>query len=791
MVRDELKNYSAREIEWAGDSCLAVFSKPSDAAAFALRLQALHRLEREKDQVFPRVRIGLHVGEIVVRQREDGSDREDLFGLQVSEAARVMSLARPDQIYCTRAVFDNARSALKGRQIENIGTVEWRNYGLFDLKGSDEPAEICEIGESGFAPLLPPIANDKCRPIRGDIERWRKRRARAGSSRTGVPGWAVIIAVGVALAIGIAIGRELLLNEPPDRGTSRGYDSAPAHRVVRFNVAVPDQSKLRPGTLPRLSIAPDGSRLAFATDPWRRTLSPIYVRPLDSFDDKTMAVPNSEGAVEVAFSPDNQSLVYFKNRNLRKHNLVTGATADIFPANVDAPHQISWGLDGTLLLGSYNGLYIGEVQGTDLRQLTRTDETNAERGHQYPWIIPGRREALFSSLAETESESEICLVNLDSGKIDVLFTGGVAPRYTTTGHLLYASSGKIWALPYDIDHRLSQGEPRVVIEDAAFAITTSKFAVSDDGTLVYLAYSNSAPQMNYGSRDLVWINEDGSLDPVRLPPASYVFPTISVDGMRIACSVGARGVGRLWVYNLEAGNGYYLTTKSGSGEMPTWSRKGNWIAFRTEDGIFRIQPRAAAEPELILPSDRSLLPSSWTPDETEIIFTDVEDFTIKAVKMDGTVRTLVKRPGESAAGQVSPDGRWLAYTNADSGQNEIWVQTFSEATPRDPVLISTEGGRGPVWARDGSALYYATNEHSAIMRVAEDAENGKWSRPELYRTLDPMLFAPSQFVSSYDIAPDGRILSVKEEANQNVLEIRVVLNWFEELKQIAPAATTN
>lgn len=35
IVRRALDTFAAREIEWAGDSCLAVFSKPSESVVFS------------------------------------------------------------------------------------------------------------------------------------------------------------------------------------------------------------------------------------------------------------------------------------------------------------------------------------------------------------------------------------------------------------------------------------------------------------------------------------------------------------------------------------------------------------------------------------------------------------------------------------------------------------------------------------------------------------------------------------------------------------------------------------
>ena len=207
LVREELKRYEAREIEWAGDSCLAVFTKPSDAVVFALRMQAEHRVVRKKEKNLPKVRVGIHLGEIVVQK---GEAKEDLFGLQVSETARVMSIARGDQIFCTRAVYDSARSALKGQAIEGVGDAIWVSYGHFLLKGSDDPVEVCEIGSAEVAVLKAPEANDKVVPVAGGV-------AASGTPRSS-NGMKALVAL-VLVSFGVAVA-SIVMNFGGGRATN-------------------------------------------------------------------------------------------------------------------------------------------------------------------------------------------------------------------------------------------------------------------------------------------------------------------------------------------------------------------------------------------------------------------------------------------------------------------------------------------------------------------------------------------------------------------------------------------
>ncbi len=52
---------------------------------------------------------GVHQGQVVLEMDGRGADQFDVYGLQVSTAARIMDLAQGDQVLLSRAVFDDSR----------------------------------------------------------------------------------------------------------------------------------------------------------------------------------------------------------------------------------------------------------------------------------------------------------------------------------------------------------------------------------------------------------------------------------------------------------------------------------------------------------------------------------------------------------------------------------------------------------------------------------------------------------------------------------------------------------
>ncbi|KAF0125494.1 MAG: serine/threonine protein kinase bacterial [Elusimicrobia bacterium] len=160
IVRDCLSGFAgAQEIETAGDSFFCTFLRPSEALLFALKLQSAMR------RTFParelELRVGVHLGEVVMDADSQGMD---IYGLQIDTAARVQSLAEGGQILCTHAVFDNARQALKGRELKDLALLVWLNHGPYKMKGVEDPIDVYEVGEEGLGVLKPPKASEKARP---------------------------------------------------------------------------------------------------------------------------------------------------------------------------------------------------------------------------------------------------------------------------------------------------------------------------------------------------------------------------------------------------------------------------------------------------------------------------------------------------------------------------------------------------------------------------------------------------------------------------------------------------
>ncbi len=75
--------------------------------------------------------------------------------------------------------------------------------------------------------------------------------------------------------------------------------------------------------------------------------------------------------------------------------------------------------------------------------------------------------------------------------------------------------------------------------------------------------------------------------------------------------------------------------------------------------------------------------------------------------------------------RVSPDSKWLAYVSDQSGREEVYVRPLTGGGAR--VSVSTGGGGEPLWAPDGTRLYYRVG--ARLMAAASSPHPpSPWSR---------------------------------------------------------------
>ena len=170
LARSLLEVHRGREIDKT-DGFLLLFERPINAVRYALSYhQTMSKLSEELD-ISLVSRIGIHLGEVILRvnKPEDvarGAKPLEVEGLAKPMAARLMSLAQGRQTLLTRGAYDVARRGAEDGVTD--AKLRWPAHGAYLFKGVSEPIEVFEVGEEGSAPLFAPRDSDKVHRVGGE-----------------------------------------------------------------------------------------------------------------------------------------------------------------------------------------------------------------------------------------------------------------------------------------------------------------------------------------------------------------------------------------------------------------------------------------------------------------------------------------------------------------------------------------------------------------------------------------------------------------------------------------------
>ncbi len=233
-----------------------------------------------------------------------------------------------------------------------------------------------------------------------------------------------------------------------------------------------------------------------------------------------------------------------------------------------------------------------------------------------------------------------------------------------------------------------------------------------------------------------------------------------------------------------------VTDEDGEDHSAVWTPDGRSVTYSSSRAArSRVRQRAAdgngSEEELFVTDSHRHL-GGWTADGrtlvTEAITPNGSDLRAATVGEKGSDAVYLQTTFNEQHPWLSPDARWVAYTSNQSGRTEVYVQAFPGPGGRSQV--STDGGTEPVWARSGRELFY--REGDKVVAVA--VESGPAFKTAAARVLfegryDSVMWGEAD----YDVSPDGqRFLMIRSEAHPPATELRLVMNWHEELKRLVP-----
>jgi serine/threonine-protein kinase len=602
--------------------------------------------------------------------------------------------------------------------------------------------------------------------------------AAGAASRPGPATRRLTLALGAALAVMTAVAGWALLRPAPPR------------RVIRYGLALQaDQAPVSGGFA---VITSDGSRIVYAGPGNRPGQWQLWIKPRDGLTATPLAGTAAVGAA--AISPDDEWVAFVVGGILKKVPLAGGATVDLFQGAASVQGSVAWLDDGTIVFISSvvgpRGIRRIPADGGDPEDLWTSDSLLPTALSP----LPGGRGVLFAACTAPCDQSQVWALDLASHRARQVAADGLAAWYLSTGHLAFVRRDlHLLVVPFDLGSLRTTGTALAVLDSVSGDGLSPYFAVSASGTAVMQL--GAAPQsLGY---TLVRVDRAGRVTPV---DSSWTFRVtqfganfgwaLSPDGSRLAIGLNTLEGDDIWVKPLPRGPATRVTFGVDSDHRPRWTSDGRSLTFVTETGLVLRRADGTGRDSLLVRGrvDEGLI----SPDGRWVVFrrgatsaaSGGRDIFGLRLGVDTVPVPLLATPYDEMAMVLSPDGRWMAYQSDETGRLEVFIRPFPN-TSDQKVQVSSAGGTGPVWARNGHELFYLRDDRTMMaVPVLAGATLHLGEPHDLFRLPDQLSYLNANYYSPWDVGPDGRFVMVRstDTGAGTGRPLVVVENWLEEVK---------
>jgi serine/threonine-protein kinase len=591
------------------------------------------------------------------------------------------------------------------------------------------------------------------------------------------PLWRKVLPFAATILLGAAVTALLM----------EGVRPVPPRDVVRLSIPAPEMRL----TANSLAIAPGGTAVAYSG--MVEGVPQLMVRRANEFEARPVDTVSGALTTSVVFSPDGQSLAFTASRQLRRVDLRGGPPMTICAMPGGGGQGISW-QGSSLLFASDNAIYrVADSGGTP------QPVVQFESG-QFPLRPQALDDAgtllygLASGSGEDGTLARQVILQTPAGTRTVLADDGSDPFYVAPNRVVYVRDGTLMAIPVDLRTGQAAGSPVAVVEGIARLLTTAPrfhVALSADGALAFVPGSAGGTER----RRLAFVQLEGAVEPLPLPPTTYRHPRLSPDGRQLAVETDDGKEAAVWVGPATGTTPLRRLTFEGRNLAPIWTRNGQSLTFQSDrdgdKGLYVQRADGSAPAVRLTKADQNTehVAESWSPDDRLLTFRVTGDgrSQIWMVARNGAApKPLVHVPrGSAVASAFSPDGRWLAY-----GSNEleagwsVFVQPFPPTGVK--YQLTNRQSSTPVWAADGKQLYFAFTNR--VFRADVQASSGmSLGAATEFETANSLPSVPA--IRHFDLTSDGkRFLVILPEGavTGQPTSINVVLNWHEELQAKVP-----
>jgi serine/threonine protein kinase len=534
------------------------------------------------------------------------------------------------------------------------------------------------------------------------------------------------------------------------------------------------------------AISPDGRQLVFVAD--NQKTSQLFLRHLDRVGEP-LALVGTENATYPFWSPDSRAIAFFADGKLKRLDLSGGGPQVL----ASAPN----GRGGTW--NSNDVIVFSPTVTGGLWQVSATGGSGSEVIHtgglysiRWPHFLPDGRHVLFAAMLGQPDTRGVYIGSLD-GRPSTRALSVEAETSYAAGHLLFVNQGTLLARPFDQVRGVATGEPFPVGQvGTELAVGRSGFSVSDAGVLAIR--SGTAAR-----RQIAWVDHVGTIGDVVVPTEASALSNVELarNVKRFSFNRQLQGNSDVWLIDIPSQIQHRLTSDAALDAGAVWSPDGTRLVFRSSRNgkydLFEKPASGATDEHPLVVTDQDKSPQDWSLDGKFLLYATQDpktDSDLWVLPLDDARKPfpVADTSFDEVHGQISPDGRWLAYASNETGRYEIYVQAFPKATGKQPV--STGGGIYPRWRSDGRELYYATLDSHLVAVPIQSSTDGAAVNAGSPRVLfatrmslrGTVGIAGALSRAQYAVAPDGRFLMLLN-AEDPLFPINIILNWPASLRR--------
>ena len=493
-----------------------------------------------------------------------------------------------------------------------------------------------------------------------------------------------------------------------------------------------------------LALAPNGRRLVYPAA--QGGVISLWLQDLSTGE--TRALPATDGAAAPFWSPDEARVGFLSGGRVRAIHLASGAVTDL--AEVTSGRGGTWNSAGDLVFApdGTSGLMRRSADGT-IAPLTTVDREAGEQGHSWPAFLPDGRHVAYLVTARERTRAGIWLTSLDNPATKTRLADSDAQPVIAGQTLLVLNGTALMAQPLDPATWLPAGRSMLAGVPTGRAALGQVFATAAADVLIYRAPGSSL-------RELRWVSPSGETLGRAGEPAESWDLRIAPDGRRVVVTQLDPQFRTLdvWIRDGTRPVPTRLSLDTDIDESAVWSPDGLRVAWIGKRRNIQIRGAGAVLPEQTSATfDPPIQLWDWSRDGRYLLIGRRNLQTrddLWVVPPTGGAQPSAYAAGSFSQtfGAFSPNGRWIAYASDESGQSEIYIDSFPKPGTGTRIRVTTAGGTEPRWRRDGSALYFRRGSEVHVARLS-------LGQPALEVASLDRLFDAGAPIRSFDVTPDG------------------------------------